>query len=416
MASCEILCVGTELLLGQILNTNQQFISQELATLGINCFYQTTVGDNKTRIISSIRQALDRADILLITGGLGPTPDDLTTECLAEAFGVGMVLDDSVVARIQQFFQQRGYPMPESNRKQALRPVGAEILPNPIGTAPGIIWHVDNKVIMTFPGVPAEMRAMWRETAAPYLQKKYGGHTLYSVELLHYGIGESALAEKYADLLDLENPTVAPYAGTGECKLRVTARAKSTEEAKRIADPIVAQIVEGSGDLCYGRTGDTLESVLGNMLRERKLTISFAESCTGGLASKRLTDVAGSSDYTNLNVVTYSNHMKIKMLGVDEHLLNEKGAVSPECAIEMANGIRNLAEADIGVGITGVAGPSGGTEEKPVGLVYLAVSSKKGTEPKKLTLPSSLGREGIRHRSASEALNMVRLMLLHEPS
>lgn len=412
MPNCEILCVGTELLLGQILNTNSQFLSEELAKLGIHCYYQTTVGDNKNRIISAIQQALQRAQILIITGGLGPTADDLTTECVAATFGVEMVFDQAVCDRIEGFFRQRGYPMPETNRKQAYRPKGANILPNPSGTAPGIIWEVDDKIIMTFPGVPSELKTMWRETAAPFFLKRYGEQALYSVDLKHYGIGESALAEKYAQLLDMANPTVAPYAGQGECKLRVTAHGTSIEEAKQLAQPVIDQIQNGSGKLCYGRDNDTLESVVGNLLRDRKYKIAFAESCTGGLASKRMTDIPGSSDYLDMSIVTYSNLMKMKLLGVDEFMLNQEGAVSEPCAEAMARGVRELGEADIGVGITGIAGPGGGTDEKPVGLVYIGISTAKNTEVRRLNFSTHLKRSEIRHRTSSEALNMVRLLLL----
>lgn len=425
MPDCEILCVGTELLLGQILNTNAQFFSQELAKLGINCYFQTTVGDNKARIIACIRQALQRSHLLIITGGLGPTADDLTTECVAEALDVPLIFDEQVCARIEEFFKSRGYTMPESNRKQALRPQGAEILPNATGTAPGIIWEVDHnllshlgvrdpenrRTILTFPGVPSEVHAMWRDHAATYLQRQYASQTLYSVDLKHYGIGESALAEKYAALLESSNPTVAPYAGTGECKLRVTARGSSYEEAMEMAQPIIKQIEQGSGDLLYGRDDDTLESVLGSMLRAQKMTISFAESCTGGLASKRMTDVAGSSDYVKLNVVTYANEMKQKILAVPRQILDQHGAVSVECANAMANGMRALSESDIAVGITGIAGPGGGTEEKPVGLVYIGLATADGTTARQIRLPAQLGRDQIRYRTASEALNMVRLWL-----
>jgi nicotinamide-nucleotide amidase len=410
--NCEILCVGTELLLGQILNTNSQFLSEELAKLGINCYYQTTVGDNKNRIIEAIRQALQRAQILIITGGLGPTADDLTTECVAATFGVELIFDQSVCDRLEAFFKQRGYPMPPTNRKQAYRPAGANILPNPTGTAPGIIWEIDGKIIMTFPGVPSELKAMWNETAAPFLLKQFGEQALYSVDLKHYGIGESALAEKYSDLLDMANPSVAPYAGRGECKLRVTAQAKNIEQAKALALPVIEQIRNGSGKLCYGQDSDTLESVVGSLLRERKMKIAFAESCTGGLVSKRLTDIAGSSDYLDMSIVTYSNAMKIKMLGVDEFMLEHEGAVSEPCAEAMARGVRGLAEADIGVGITGIAGPGGGTAEKPVGLVYIGVSTSEKTEVRKLNFSASVGRSEIRFRTSSEALNMVRLLLL----
>ncbi|HEY9789706.1 MAG TPA: competence/damage-inducible protein A [Candidatus Obscuribacterales bacterium] len=426
MPSCEILSIGTELLLGQILNTNSQFLSEELAAIGINCYFQTTIGDNVERIKFSMKQALNRADILLITGGLGPTADDLTTECLAETLGVGMIFDATVMERIESFFQTRGVPMPESNRKQALRPEGSDLLPNPRGTAPGALWCItpdllrkagitnpeSERIVMTFPGVPGEMKAMWRETAVPYLTKHYESKVFWSCDLKHYGIGESALAEKYAHLLDMSNPTVAPYAGSGECKLRVTARAGTIAEAENLAKPVIDEIISASGTLFYGRNDDTLEVVVGRLLTERKLTIAVAESCTGGLVSKRLTDVPGSSNYIHLNVVTYADDMKERILGVRHETLIKDGAVSTQCVKEMAEGVKKFAAADVGLSISGIAGPGGGTEEKPVGLVYLGLSHERGTDIRKLTLPAHITRQEIRHRSASEALNMVRLHLL----
>jgi nicotinamide-nucleotide amidase len=424
--SCELLSVGTELLLGQILNTNSQYLSSELAGIGINCFYQTTVGDNKPRIISCMKEALSRADVLLITGGLGPTADDLTTECLAEAFNVPLIFDETVMERIEAFFRTRGYKMPETNRKQALRPEGSDLLPNPRGTAPGTIWVIPpallrkggitnpdkERIVMTFPGVPGEMKTMWKETAEPFLVTRFGDNVLWSIELKQYGIGESALAEKFAHLLELENPTVAPYAGRGECRLRVTARAGSIAEAQQLAQPIIDEIKTKSGQLLYGTNDDTLEIVIGRLLTEKKLSLAAAESCTGGLVSKRLTDVAGSSAYVRLNVVTYDNEAKERLLGVRKETLEEHGAVSKECVIEMAEGMRKLANADLALSISGIAGPAGGTEAKPVGLIYIGLATPTGTTTTKLTLPSHISRKEIRYRSASEALNMVRLYLL----
>ena len=426
MSDCEILCIGTELLLGQVLNTNSQFLSTELAGIGINCFYQTTVGDNKSRIIDSLKLALNRAQIVLITGGLGPTPDDLTTECVAETFDAELVYDAAVMERIESFFKTRGITMPESNRKQALRPVGASILPNPRGTAPGIIWTLHpadlekagvqrpemKRIIMTFPGVPSEMQAMWKETASPFLVNEFGHTVLWSRELKHYGIGESALAEKYSHLLDMTNPTVAPYAGRGECRLRVTARGASVAEAIKIATPVIEEILAGSGTLCYGMDDDTLESVVGKLLTKRMLKMSVAESCTGGLISKRLTDVEGSSAYIGLNVVTYADEAKEKILGVSSSTIVQHGAVSERCAQEMADGMRKLSNADLALSVTGIAGPGGGTADKPVGLVYVGLADENNVRVVRLQFPAHLSRDEIRHRTASEALNMVRHQLL----
>ena len=430
MSVAEILAVGTELLLGQVLDTNSQFLSEELARLGIDCFYHTTVGDNKPRVRECLRTALSRSEIVITSGGLGPTPDDLTMECIADVMGAKQVMDETILAGIKQFFTERNIEMPDNNAKQALRPVGADLLPNATGTAPGIMWTITperlkeagiqsieslaakNRYIFTFPGVPSELKNMWATTVCEFLQVHVVGATIYSVELRHFGIGESALAEKFADLLEGSNPTVAPYAGHGECRLRVTAKSHDLESAKTLAQPIVANIRERSGSFCYGTDSDTLQSVVGDLLKQQHLTISTAESCTGGLVSKRLTDTAGSSEYVSLNVVTYSNQAKQKMLDVDEDILTKHGAVSPECARAMADGVRRLSGADIGIGVTGVAGPGGGTEEKPVGLVYLGLSAGDAYIERKLTLPARIGRKEIRHRTANEALNMVRLYLL----
>lgn len=425
MANAEILCIGTELLLGQVLNTNAHFLSEQLAELGVNCFYHTTVGDNMPRMKKALQDALNRADVVVITGGLGPTPDDLTHEMLAEFFNVGVEFDESVLNRLKSFFEQRGVPMPESNQKQAYRPRGADKLPNPRGTAPGVVWQLSGeilanagidrpdseRIVVTFPGVPSEMKAMWAETVRPLLAKKFGPGIVLSCELRHYGIGESALAEKYSHLLNLENPTVAPYAGIGECRLRVTARAATLSEAQKIAQPIIDEIRRDSKFLCYGQDQDTLESVVGNALAQKRQTISIAESCTGGLVSKRLTDVPGSSRYVALNVVTYSNDAKREMLKVSKDTLDRFGAVSSETAKAMAEGVQLLSGADIGLAITGIAGPDGGTDDKPVGLVYIGISTDEATAVRRYNHPSHLSRVDIRQRASSDALNLVRQYL-----
>lgn len=427
MAVAEILSIGTELLLGQVLDTNAQFIGTELAKLGIDCFYRTTVGDNVSRMKDSFKTALSRADIVICTGGLGPTADDLTMETIAAVFGVPMVFDEAVFERIKSLFATMRYKMPESNRKQALRPEGANILPNPVGTAPGIIWKIDpqiaakagitgEKTILSFPGVPKELEAMWYETAVPYLAKTYSAGTIWSRELRHFGIGESALAEKFAHLLELSNPTVAPYAGRGECRLRVTSKSQTAEQAKALAMPVIDEILKGSGKLCYGFDNDTLESVVGSLLTEKGKTLAAAESCTGGLVSARLTDISGSSNYVKLNVVSYANEAKMELLGVTEQVLKSFGAVSAECAEQMAKGIRQVAKSDLGLSVTGIAGPTGGTVEKPVGLVYIGLAAEGKYTSKELRYPSHLSRADIRYRSANEALNMVRLFLLESSS
>ena len=439
MARAEVLCIGTELLLGDVLDTNSQYLAQQLALLGLNCFYRVTVGDNPERIQDCVRTALRRSDVLITSGGLGPTADDLTTECLAQVFGAPLDVDQAVLTFIQGLFETRGLKMPPTNAKQALRPRGADILPNPVGSAPGMIWRLTAeqlaaigiesqsgdavKTILTFPGVPKELKGMWEETARGYLEKTYAGGTIWSVELKHYGIGESALAEKFGHLLNLANPSVAPYAGNWECRLRVAAKAPTLEEAKALARPAIDEIKAGSGVLCYGEDTDSLESVVGRLLTEQGLTIALAESCTGGLISERLTGIPGSSKYVMLNAVTYSVAAKQQLLGVSAELLAAHGSVSPECARAMAEGIRKVSGCDIGVSVTGVAGPGGGSEDKPVGLVYIGLSVKGRHQAsnevdadryfaRTLKLGKRLGRQEVRWRTAQEALNMVRLYLI----
>jgi len=425
MPVAEVLSIGTELLLGQILDTNSQYISTELASLGIDCLHQSTVGDNAERIMAAFKLALDRSDVVISTGGLGPTVDDLTHGSIAELFQAEMDFDETMLEKIQCYFQRRGIAMVESNKKQAFRPHGSSLLPNPVGTAPGIIWTLEEeslrkagianpqrrRYILTFPGVPSEMKRMWVESARTFLSTCFEASVVWSQELKHFGIGESTLAEKYADLLQGSNPTVAPLAGKGECRLRVSAKAATIEEAQSMARPVIARIKAESGHLCYGVDDDTLESVVGRCLKEKGLTISVAESCTGGLLSKRLTDIVGSSAYVRLNVVTYANEAKCDLLGVSQELLDKHGSVSAECAKAMSTGMRQLAAADIGLGITGIAGPDGGSAEKPVGLVYIGLAEAQQVKVVTCQFPKQLGRDGIRHRAASEALNILRLHL-----
>ena len=426
MPSAEVVSIGTELLLGQVLDTNSQFLAVELAKLGIDSFFRSTVGDNKPRIRAALRQALERSDILITTGGLGPTADDLTTECIGELLETELFFDEDVFDNIKKLFASRNFPMPDSNRKQALRPVGADILHNPRGSAPGLIWKLDQealqkiglkdpqrpRLILTFPGVPRELHAMWHEVAAPFLLKHFNAGVLWSTELKHFGIGESALAEQYAHLLELPNPTVAPYAGHAECRLRVTAKAQTVEEAQALAAPVIEEIKKGSSYRCYGEDGETLESVVGKLLKQNGFKLSVAESCTGGLVSQRLTDIPGSSQYIALNVVTYSNQAKIDVLHVREETLNAHGAVSEECAEEMAKGALKLGHANIGLSVTGIAGPDGGTEDKPVGTVFIGLAADDFYAGRTLRLGKASMRSEIRFRTAQEALNMVRLFLL----
>lgn len=413
--SAEIICVGTELLLGEILNSNAQFLGQELADLGIPHYYQTVVGDNPHRLQQILAIASDRSQILIFTGGLGPTPDDLTTEAIADFFGVPLIEREDVLEDIAQKFAQRGREMTPNNRKQALIPKGAEVLPNPGGTAPGIIWQPRaGLTILTFPGVPSEMQQMWRETAIPYLKSQgWGKEIIYSRTLRFWGIGESALAQKVAPFFNLVNPTVAPYASRGEVRLRVSSLASSQAEAQQLIEPVAQQLQEIAGLDYFGSDTDTLSSVVGQLLMDADETLSVAESCTGGGLGSMLTEVPGSSNYFLGGVISYDNSVKASVLGVKPSDLYTVGAVSKQVAKQMAIGVRSLLSTNWGLSITGIAGPGGGTDTKPVGLVYIGLAAPDGIEECfKYQLGQNRSRSSIRHASACNALDQLRRTLL----
>jgi nicotinamide-nucleotide amidase len=411
--SAEIICVGTELLLGDILNSNSQYIAQELAKLGIPHYYQTVVGDNIERLLMVIDIACSRSQILIFTGGLGPTPDDLTCETIAQYFGASLIERADIISDITKKYAARNRVMTPSNRKQALIPSGADILPNPTGTAPGIIWQPKPGVhILTFPGVPYEMQRMWQETAVPYLKNQgWGKEIIYSRMLRFWGIAESALAEKVSSYLNLTNPTVAPYASKGEVKLRVAAKAPSNEKAEEIIAPIEKQLKEIAELDYYGADDDTLASVVGELLRARKQTVSVAESCTGGLLGQMLTEMSGSSDYFWGGVISYDNSAKINLLGVNTEDLEKYGAVSAIVAEQMAVGVKNCLGTAWGISITGIAGPMGGTDIKPVGLVYIGIAGPDNVFVTENQFGSTRGRSLIRHVSACTALDLLRRKL-----
>ncbi|MFM7426880.1 MAG: competence/damage-inducible protein A [Elainella sp.] len=412
--AAEVISVGTELLLGEILNSNAQFLAQELAQLGIPHYYQTVVGDNVLRLQRAVAIACERSRLLIFTGGLGPTPDDLTTETLADFFGAPLVERPDLLEDIAAKFARRGRPMSPSNRKQALLPVGAEVLPNPTGSAPGLIWQPrPGLTLMTFPGVPSEMQVMWRETAVPYLIRQgWGQEIIYSRTLRFWGIGESTLAEKVAEQLKLENPTVAPYAGKGEVRLRVSAKAKTEAEALQLIEPVAAQIRQIAGADYYGSDQDTLASVVGELLKRAGQTVAVAESCTGGGLGQFLTQVSGSSAYFRGGIISYDNQVKLDLLGVNPDDLAAQGAVSDIVAQQMAQGARDRLKADWGLSITGIAGPDGGSPTKPVGLVYLGIAAPDGTvESHRYLFGESRGRELVRWLSLCTVLDLLRRRL-----
>ena len=413
--SAELLCIGTELLLGDILNTNAQWLAQELASLGVPHHRQEVVGDNRERLMAAVRDASQRCRVLITTGGLGPTADDLTTETIAAAFAVPLVEHSEVWAAIQTKLGTRGKPVAASNRRQALLPQGASVLPNPTGTAPGMIWSpVQGFTILTFPGVPSEMKAMWRNTAVPWLREAGLADGIFLSRRLHvWGIGESLLAEQVADLLALANPTVAPYAGGGQVTLRVTARAADRASGQSLLTPVEREIRERVGMACFGADGESLASVVLAQLLVRGQTLAVAESCTGGGLGAALAAVPGASESWLGGVIVYANVAKQELLGVPADLLARWGAVSDPVALAMAEGVRHRLGTDWAVAITGIAGPGGGTSEKPVGLVHVAVV---GPEPaaswsEGLQFDATRGRQAIQALSVGEALNRLRLSL-----
>lgn len=407
----EILAVGTEILLGDIVNTNSHYLSKRLADLGISVYHQSVVGDNEERLLKAYELAFERADIVIATGGLGPTKDDLTKEIGAKYFGKKLILHEESLNYIKEFFNRLNRPMGESNKKQAYMPEGAVILPNPNGTAPGCIIDENNKILVMLPGPPKEMAPMFENYVVPYINKFSDG-VLVSKVLRVVGLGESAMAEKVQDIMDNQtNPTVAPYAKDNEAILRITAKGKTKEEAEKLIVPTEKEIRDRIGEDIYAEGETTLEAVVGELLVNKNLTIATAESCTGGLLAGALINYPGISSVFMEGAITYSNEAKMQRLKVKKETLDKYGAVSEETAREMAEGIAKAANTDIGISVTGIAGPGGGTEEKPVGLVYLGLYIKGEVKAKKLTLAGD--RQKIRNRTVANALDWLRRELLN---
>ena len=405
--NCEILAVGTELLLGNIANTNAQYLSQELSSLGVNVFFHSVVGDNPERLKSALELAFSRSDMVITTGGLGPTEDDLTKETAAEYFNEELICNEEALERIKAFFKRNGNIMVPSNEKQAYIPKNAQIFQNQNGTAPGFFLKKNGKILIMLPGPPSEMKNMFDNSAKELIKKEQSG-AMFSREIRLYGIGESAAEAKLTELMKSSNPTLAPYAKSSEVMLRVTAKADTIEQAKKAADEMVSKVSAVVGEYIYGIDVSSLEEVAVKKLLEKKLTVSCAESCTGGYIAKRITDISGASEVFHCGVITYSNDMKEKLINVSRETLEKFGAVSEQTAIEMAEGVRLLSGAEIGVSATGIAGPGGGTEQKPVGLVYLGISSKFGTRFEKVIIGrGNHEREYVRYGAANRALSMI---------
>ena len=405
----EIVAIGTELLMGQIVNTDAQYLSRRLQSLGISVYYHTTVGDNPQRMRDTIALALSRSDVVITTGGLGPTQDDLSKEMAAELLHLPMRFDEDSWRAIEQYFARMGRVCPANNRKQAMFAEGAVILPNGCGTAPGCMIEKDGKIVVQLPGPPHEMAEMFDRQVYDRLAERTGG-CIASRYIRIYGLGESQVAQLCAEWIEADGEvTVAPYCSLGECQLRVTARGESEQAALEKVLPVVQAITALLGGSVYAvlpTASGSMEEIAGQALTEKNLTVATAESCTGGLVAAKLVNYPGISAALHEAHVTYANEAKIKYCGVKKETLEQYGAVSEQTAREMAQGLRERSGADIAVSTTGIAGPSGGTKDKPVGLVYVGCADAHGVRVEKLTLTGS--RERIRNLAALRALDMIR--------
>ncbi len=408
--NAEIISVGTELLLGHTVNTDTSAVARELSAAGIDLLYSCTVGDNPERLKIALETALSRSDLVVTTGGLGPTGDDLTKETIAAAAGKKLVMDEESLRRIEQYF--KGRFLGETQKKQALLPEGCTVFPNDCGTAPGCGFTTENgKCIIMLPGPPFELTPMLQNYAMPYLMSRR--NAVIVSHMVHvFGLGEGYVAEQISDLCGRSNPTAATYAKAGEMFVRVTAKAKDKTSAEKMCTPVVEELKKRLGEFIYGVDVGSMEEAVVRELAAQGKTVATAESCTGGLLAKRLTDIPGASDVFHMGCVTYANEIKTLLLGVPEEMLRQHGAVSPQTAEAMACGVRERSGADYGVGITGVAGPGGGTPEKPVGLIYLALCGADGVKVRVMKPAGRYrGRDYLRTLAASNALDMLRRSL-----
>lgn len=408
----ELVSVGTELLLGNIVNTNTQFLAEKCALLGLSMYHQVVVGDNHDRMAEVIKTALGRSDIVILTGGLGPTEDDMTKEVCAEVMGFPLVEDAHTRKRIEEYFRGSIYKeIPDNNWKQTIVPEGAIVLDNDNGTAPGLILEKDGKRAILLPGPPAELYPLFLNQVYPYLQKLQP-EVIRSQMIKICGMGESQVEDKILDLIDSQtNPTIATYAKTGEVHLRITAKAKDEDEAKKLLKPVVKEIKNRFGDYIYSvKENETLEMAVVRLLEKHDLTVTTAESCTGGLLAARIVNVAGASEVFREGFITYSNKAKRKILDVSKSTLKKYGAVSEQTAKEMATGGVFATDADVCVAVTGIAGPDGGTEEKPVGLVYIATYMKDSVTVEHYQFKGD--RAKVREQSVVKALDLLRRSIL----
>ncbi len=412
----ELIAVGTEILLGNIVNTNSAYLSEKCAELGLAVYYQSVVGDNPDRMKSVIKTALDRSDVIILTGGLGPTEDDLTKEITAEVMGFPLVEDAHTRELMEAYLKEyeKNHPqrrITKNNYKQTMVPEGAIVMDNHNGTAPGLIMEKKGKTAILLPGPPNEMVPMFEESVYPYLRKKQP-EIIYSRMVKISGIGESQVAEEIQDLIDKQtNPTIAPYAKTGEVHLRVTAKAEDEKKCKEMIKPIVRELKKRFGKNVFATREDkTLEEAVVDLLKEKNMTLSLAESCTGGAVAARIVNVPGASDALMCGYVTYTNRAKRKCLGVKKSTLNKEGAVSAKCAKEMAKGGVKAARTDVCLSVTGLAGPGGGTKETPVGTVFMGCTCAGKTTTREFHFTGNRSR--IRGQAVAQALTFIRDSLL----
>jgi nicotinamide-nucleotide amidase len=411
MSNASIVTIGNELLNGHTMDTNATYICQQLLSIGIPVVSVYTVGDDIGQIVRALKRAAEDADIVIATGGLGPTDDDITRQAFAEFLNVKLQVDSKLLEDIHNFFEKRNLAMPERNAIQAHIPQGAEPIENPLGTAPGIFAKRKDEILFALPGVPFEMKQMFEAEVLPRLRKRGGGRFVVIEKIRCFGAGESVIAEKLGNLMARQrNPLINSTVSSGVITLHVVATGQDEKQAKQMAQSDIGHLRSLLGDLVYGIDEQTLSEVVGQLLTDNKKTIATAESCTGGLVAKMLTDISGSSAYFTQGWITYSNKAKIEQLGVPKELIEKHGAVSEEVASAMAKNAQQKAQTDYSIAITGIAGPSGGTEQKPVGLVYICVGSDNICQTRRFLFSQS--RDIIRNRAALTALNMLRLALI----
>lgn len=401
-----ILSVGTEILFGQIVNTNTVYLSQQMNMLGFDVMYHYTVGDNPKRVEEMIDLAFQDCDLILTTGGLGPTQDDLTKEVACKALDDTLVMMDDVLEEITKYFKTLGREMTENNKKQAIMPSRATVFHNDAGTAPGFALEKDGKYIICMPGPPREMKRMFQKSVVPFLQSMIDG-ALYYRQIRFFGIGESMLETQLLDLIDNQtDPTLATYAKEGECSLRIASKRATEEEAEHAVDEMLEKVKERVGHYIYSCDDEELVQVVADRLMEQGLTLSSAESCTGGMFASTMTDIPGISQCFDRGLVTYSNQAKMEELGVSAGTLEKFGAVSEETALEMVEGLKRVSGSDVCISVTGIAGPGGGSEEKPVGLVYIGFSYGDKKICKKIQM-RNVNRSWNRHYTLLCMLNVI---------